>query len=129
MAEFCSEFKRGEADLVSIQKRSHRSGRNFWGYMLVGLKTAACVDPHRLNWDGTAARPLAWTAWYPADQRSVARVPLETSWFRKEPVAVNAPVARSNNVFPLVILSHGTAATGAALEWLGSGWLRAALSR
>lgn len=79
----------------------------------------AAVDPRRLNWDGTAARPIVWTAWYPADESSIAHRPLEKSWFRKEPVAVNAPAARSHNTFPLVLLSHGTGATAAGLEWLG----------
>lgn len=87
--------------------------------MPVGFKRGACVDPHRLNWDGDAPRPLAWTAWYPADESSAAHVPLDKSWFRKEPVAFNAPVVRSNHALPLVLLSHGTGATGDALEWLG----------
>jgi len=87
--------------------------------MQVGFKTGVCVDPNRLNWEGTAARPLAWTAWYPADESWVAHVPLERSWFQREPVAFNAPLARSNQVLPLVVLSHGTGATGEALEWLG----------
>ncbi|WP_026791715.1 alpha/beta hydrolase family protein [Pleomorphomonas oryzae] len=87
--------------------------------MPVGLKRGACVDPRRLSWDGNAPRPLAWTAWYPADESSIADVPLERSWFRKEPIALNAPLARSNRALPLVVLSHGTGATGDALEWLG----------
>ncbi|MFJ6326872.1 alpha/beta hydrolase family protein [Rhizobium sp. NPDC092014] len=87
--------------------------------MQVGFKTGACVDPHRLNWDGTAARPLAWVAWYPTDENWVAKVTSEKSWFRKEPVAFNAPVARSQRPFPLVVLSHGSGATADALEWLG----------
>lgn len=86
--------------------------------MPVGFKRGACVDPCRLNWDGNAPRPLAWTAWYPADERSIAGIPLERSWFRKEPVALDAPLAGSNHVCPLVLLSHGTGATGDALEWL-----------
>ena len=87
--------------------------------MQVGFKTGVCVDSHRLNWDGTGARPLAWTAWYPADESWVTHVPLKKSWFEKEPVAFNAPLARSNQRPPLVVLSHGTGATGEALEWLG----------
>lgn len=87
--------------------------------MSVGFKKGVCVDPRRLNWDGKAPRPLAWAAWYPADERWTADVPLETSYFRKEPVALNAPLARSNHAPPLVLLSHGTGATGDALEWLG----------
>lgn len=87
--------------------------------MRVGFKTGAGVDTRRLNWDGAGPRPLVWTAWYPADESSVAGPPLENSWFRKEPVAINASVARSETAFPLVVLSHGSGATAAALEWLG----------
>lgn len=87
--------------------------------MLVGLKSGLTVDPLRLSWDGTAARPLVWTAWYPADVGSVTEVPLETSWFRREAVIANAPASRACASFPLVLLSHGTGATGVALEWLG----------
>lgn len=86
--------------------------------MLVGLKSGLTVDPLRLSWDGTAPRPLVWTAWYPADVGSVAEVPLETSWFRREAVIANAPASRACASFPLVLLSHGTGATGVALEWL-----------
>ena len=87
--------------------------------MPVGLKTGSSVDPLRLNWDGTAPRPLVWTAWYPADEGSAAHIPVERSWFRKEPVAVDAPLARSYDSLPLVLLSHGTGATAAGMEWLG----------
>lgn len=87
--------------------------------MQVGFKTGSSVDASRLIWDGTDPRPLVWTAWYPADDRSAADTPAERTWFKKEPVAVNAPVAHSNGALPLVLLSHGTGATAAALEWLG----------
>lgn len=87
--------------------------------MTVGFRRGACVDPHRLNWDGTARRPLVWTAWYPADESWAADERLEKSWFRKEAVAFNAPVAPSQHVLPIVVLSHGSGATGDALEWLG----------
>ncbi|MDJ1632216.1 hypothetical protein G6M02_09380 [Agrobacterium rhizogenes] len=87
--------------------------------MKVGFRTGRSFDALRSNWDGTDYRPLAWTVWYPADESSVVGVPVERSWFKKEPVAVNAPVARSARALPLVLLSHGTGATAAALEWLG----------
>ncbi len=87
--------------------------------MQIGFKTGSAVDPLRPNWDGTAPRPLVWAAWYPAHKGSIAHIPLEKSLFRKEAVAVNAPVACSNEPLPLVLLSHGTGATTAALEWLG----------
>lgn len=87
--------------------------------MQVGFKTGTSVDPRRLNWDGTAARPLVWAAWYPTDESAVAQAPIDKSWFRNEPVVVNGTLAHSNDAFPLVLLSHGTGATTAALEWLG----------
>jgi predicted dienelactone hydrolase len=87
--------------------------------MQVGFKTGYAADPFRLNWDGTAPRPLIWTAWYPADEGAVAHVPSENSWFRKEAVAANASAARSRTPFPLVLLSHGTGATAFGVEWLG----------
>ncbi len=87
--------------------------------MSVGFKTGACVDPGRLNWDGTAGRPLVWTAWYPADESWAADERSEKSWFRKEALAFNAPMAPSQQIPPLVVLSHGSGASGDALEWLG----------
>lgn len=84
--------------------------------MKVGFRTGRSFDVSRYNWDGTDYRPLAWTVWYPADESSVVGVPVERSWFKKEPVAVNAPVARSARALPLVLLSHGTGATAAIPE-------------
>jgi predicted dienelactone hydrolase len=53
------------------------------------------------------------------DESSAARIPIGKSWFRRESVAVDAPVARSGDAVPLVLLSHGTGATAEAMEWLG----------
>lgn len=33
----------------------------------VGYRTGQETDRGRTAWDGRAARPLAWAAWYPAD--------------------------------------------------------------
>jgi predicted dienelactone hydrolase len=90
----------------------------FGGFMFVGFRTGAGIDPGRLNWDGTAPRPLNWTAWYPTDESSAVQASSEKSWYRTQPVAVNAPASHSNDSFPLVVLSHGTGATAAGLEWL-----------
>jgi predicted dienelactone hydrolase len=46
-------------------------------------------------------------------------VPTEASWFKREPVARNAPIASSGKPCPLILLSHGSGASAAALEWLG----------
>lgn len=87
--------------------------------MQVGFRTGISFDMSRSNWDGTGHRPLVWTAWYPTDEGSNATTPPERSWFRKEPVVANATAVRSEQPLPLVLLSHGTGATAAALEWLG----------
>lgn len=88
--------------------------------MQVGFRIGTANDPLRLNWDGTAPRPLAWTAWYPADANSIVTIPAEKkSWFRKEAIAIDAPIARPGLSLPLVLLSHGTGAAAAAVEWLG----------
>ncbi|MVA72867.1 alpha/beta fold hydrolase [Agrobacterium vitis] len=87
--------------------------------MPVGFRTGSSFDPLRLNWDGSGPRPLPWTAWYPTDEKSSAHPLVEKSWFRKQPVGVNAQIAHADGTLPLVLLSHGTGSTAAGLEWLG----------
>jgi predicted dienelactone hydrolase len=87
--------------------------------MQVGFKTGLSFDRSRLNWHGTGPRPLDWTAWYPTDEGSSTAIPAENSWFRQHPVVANAAAPRSDQPLPLVLLSHGTGATAAALAWLG----------
>lgn len=87
--------------------------------MQVGIRTGFSFDVSRSNWDGTGYRPLVWTAWYPTDDSSSARATADLSWFKQEPVVADASPVRSDRALPLVLLSHGTGATAAALEWLG----------
>jgi predicted dienelactone hydrolase len=82
----------------------------------VGLKEGLCFDDTRQNWDTTGARPLAWSAWYPASGEALPAA--ELSWFKSQPVARDAPLRSSDKPFPLVLLSHGSGASTAALEWL-----------
>ena len=86
--------------------------------MAVGFKEGLCFDGTRPNWDGTGARPLAWSAWYPADKEALAITPAKPSWFKKEAVACDALPQSSNKSFPLVLLSHGSGSSAAGLEWL-----------
>jgi predicted dienelactone hydrolase len=87
--------------------------------MPVGFRGGICFDRKRSNWDASGDRPLVWSAWYPASATALAAVPTEASWFRRSPVARNAPLAPSQKPYPLVLLSHGSGASAAALEWLG----------
>lgn len=88
--------------------------------MQVGFRIGTANDSLRLNRDGTAPRPLAWTAWYPADANSIVTIPAEKkSWFTKEAIAIDAPIAHPGLSLPLVLLSHGTGTAAAVVEWLG----------
>ena len=84
----------------------------------VGFREGVSVDETRQNWNGTGARPLVWSAWYPVGTAALVAVSTEPSWFRRKPVAHDAPLRSSAKPFPLVLLSHGSGASTAALEWL-----------
>lgn len=87
--------------------------------MPVGFAEGLSHDPKRPDWDGKSARPLRWTLWYPAEDDAVERPPTAPSWFRAESVAVDAPLRRSVDAYPLVLVSHGTGGVAAGLGWLG----------
>jgi predicted dienelactone hydrolase len=84
------------------------------------------MDATRQNWDGTSARPLAWSAWYPAEDDAASRHrslrSLPESWFvinaslRNAPLKAAAPGSGAR--CPVVLLSHGTGGTALGLDWL-----------
>jgi len=84
----------------------------------VGFRDGVSVDATRPNWDASGPRPLAWTVWYPAEAGAKEVDPTSPSWFKRFPVARDAAPLSSRVALPLVLLSHGSGATGAALEWL-----------
>ena len=79
-------------------------------------------DDTRRDWDDADARPVRWTAWYPASHRvdrdDVAR-PGAAGWFVPETLVPGAPPSRARARWPLVLLSHGTGGSAAGLGWLG----------
>jgi predicted dienelactone hydrolase len=83
----------------------------------VGFKQGLSFDRTRPNWDDAGPRPLDWSAWYPADDDAVV-APAEPSWFKTGPIARDAALRPSEKPFPLLLLSHGSGATAAGLEWL-----------
>jgi predicted dienelactone hydrolase len=89
----------------------------------VGFKTGRVGDPQRRDWDGRTERPLAWSAWYPADipDTDAGRVSQDEQVTflpnRTEPDARPA----GEDAFPVVLLSHGTGGTAASLAWLAWG--------
>ena len=86
--------------------------------MPVGFSQGLSFDRKRTNWSDTDHRPLAWCAWYPADDDAAEIVP-SPSWFKQKPVAPNAPLRKSSDPHPLVLLSHGSGGLAIGLEWLG----------
>ncbi|MGE8126706.1 alpha/beta hydrolase family protein [Methylobacterium sp. NPDC080182] len=87
--------------------------------MIVGFRSGLCLDPSRSNWEGTSARPISWSAWYPAADVSVASHPNGASWFKLRPVVLDAQPLRSRQPRPLMLLSHGSGASALAMDWLG----------
>ncbi|MBP1858835.1 alpha/beta hydrolase family protein [Rhizobium herbae] len=86
--------------------------------MPVGFREGISFDGARRNWDDSGPRPLSWSAWYPASKDACVAAPATSSWFKREPVAWDARLASSEATFPLVLLSHGSGSSTAALEWL-----------
>ncbi len=85
---------------------------------VVGFRQGRAYDRSRSNWDGTGPRPLGWAMWYPA-ANGIREEPVSADgWFSKAPVAVDAPVDRSRQRYPVVLLSHGTGGSTAGLDWL-----------
>lgn len=85
----------------------------------VGFRQGLCHDMLRRDWDDAGPRPLAWSAWYPAVDQGEERPRSDSSsWFRLAPVARDAPIASSATPLPLVMLSHGSGASAAAMDWL-----------
>lgn len=76
-------------------------------------------DKSRTNWDGSASRPLAWSAWYPTYvPPSVPRISEEGSpFFTTGEISFDTPIVRDKK-FPLVLLSHGTGGSPESLGWL-----------
>ncbi|MEL7117333.1 MAG: dienelactone hydrolase, partial [Pseudomonadota bacterium] len=80
---------------------------------LCGYTRGLIRDPHRLDWDGQAERPIAWTAWFPTNTKTHAPQP---GFFDLGAVELDAPIQPGR--YPVVLLSHGTGGTAESLGWL-----------
>lgn len=81
-----------------------------------GYRTGVILDPTRPHWKTSDARPIAWSAWYPAQDPSLP-VEAPQNLFAMGAVRHNAPL-QSGRVFPVVLLSHGTGGTAESIGWL-----------
>lgn len=83
----------------------------------VGYRTGLELDRDRLDWDGAAGRPLAWSAWYPmSTERGVGHHP-RGQFFDLGDVEFEGHLAEEP-VFPVVLLSHGTGGSPESLGYL-----------
>lgn len=84
----------------------------------VGACHRRFIDPSRRDWIAGGPRPLTTTVWYPAcaegkPKRHVVG-PFDTGRYE-----FGACWHRGQDRFPLIVLSHGTGGSAAAIAWLG----------
>lgn len=88
----------------------------------VGQQFRRWNDTSRQNWAKSDARPLSTVIWYPAEDAVEEKdFPLGAPepLFILRDVATNAPARTNPQVFPVVLLSHGTGGSAFQLGWLG----------
>lgn len=83
---------------------------------ICGYRNGVIHDKSRQDWQNSGARPIAWSAWYPAQQITSNKPPTQ-GFFAIGDVAFNAPLGGSSEL-PIVLLSHGTGGTAESLGWL-----------
>lgn len=89
-----------------------------------GYMCGLTFDRGRSAWRSSSPRPLAWSAWYPADpatpdvQEKLLGAP-GRELFRMGMIAEDAPISNRHSRWPIVLLSHGTGGTADAMGWLG----------
>ncbi len=84
--------------------------------MTVGYRVGIEHDLSRTNWQGDAARPLAWSAWYPCPHDASA-FRLSGQFFDLGDVRKNADLAEGRKL-PVVLMSHGTGGSPEGMGWL-----------
>ena len=90
----------------------------------VGITTGTLNDETRNNWAGTGPRPVAWVAWYPTSDTAQGDKLSVSSSAKSEMFVllggiINAPVNTTQNIWPVVLLSHGTGGSALGMDWIG----------
>jgi predicted dienelactone hydrolase len=85
----------------------------------VGYTNGLEYDDSRPDWDGTSARPLAWSAWYPCGDSDDSEHRAFGGLFDLGAVRTDGPIA-ADAPCPVVLLSHGTGGSPESLGWLAS---------
>lgn len=95
----------------------------------IGFIKGRLEDASRSNWPGDGPRPVAWSAWYPTEQPRgrdlTVAAQAAPSLFVVDDVVEGASLASRQQMFPVVLLSHGTGGSASGLSWLASRLARA----
>lgn len=81
-----------------------------------GYRTGKIWDQSRAHWRDGSARPIAWSAWYPATDAGAGKQ-LAEPFFEPGGILLDAALAPIEKL-PVVLLSHGTGGTAETLGWL-----------
>jgi predicted dienelactone hydrolase len=81
------------------------------------------------NWRGAAHQELRVTVWHPAPVTAVETPqyigPPDAPLFQAGSASPHAPFAPSLDLFPLIVLSHGSGGSAEQMAWLGTALARA----
>ncbi|RWX77120.1 dienelactone hydrolase [Neorhizobium lilium] len=89
----------------------------------LGFRTGLLLDEARPNWAGDGARPLRWSAWYPASEDAVEKeitLPPGRALYSLGLLARDAELSAKQSRYPVVLLSHGTGGAASGLGWLAA---------
>lgn len=92
---------------------------------MIGFRQGIIYDSSRSNWSGTAARPIRWSAWYPAAPPGSQQSHLVSDFYETGPLLVGATLADLPVRAPLVLLSHGTGGSAVGMTWLAEALAKA----
>lgn len=103
----------------------------------VGMTTKLFTDENRMNWEGTAKRPLLTAIWYPSDGKTAEEQVVigapDKPLFISGQAAKDAEISSAEKRYPLIVISHGTGGSALQMMWLGQylaarGYIVAAVS-
>lgn len=89
----------------------------------IGFRSGLLLDEDRSNWTDDGARPVRWSAWYPAAPNSPMveiGIPPGRALYSLGMLAPEAELSESCDRFPVVLISHGTGGSASGLGWLAS---------
>jgi len=84
----------------------------------VGKVNRGYKDTSRINWIGTAARPLKVSVWYPSDKIGKEKILDIPNQFTETIKIFEDGTPLKSRKYPLIILSHGSMANADQMQWL-----------